>query len=297
MDYGNFMSAEEIYAALKNCSESALSELQSMGFRDGMTQEELIFLFQSCSETTFNEITEIGVFGQAITFNQIAQLCSGVDADGIPNSYGAMQIDTILPDMTTVTYESLSLGAPVINIYGSGGCIVVTADFAPHASFEFRQAKKMLEKWSKKREDPDFRDKIFSFAISPVLLDGAVMVILHDFVFAQGCPNEDGGKRLIIAFDGNQAQEFVESGVNLSELKREVESEMERQRQEFSDADQSYTGEGESGATDEGNVYEQFLEEQYQSSNLLDGMNADAATDSDNSESGDRVEWMRISKD
>ena len=303
LDLENCMSAEEIYEALTKCSDATMKELNSAGLRDGLTQTELIQLFDFCSDNTIRELADMGVFGPIMTFDLLAQLCSGTEEGGLPNSFGVLQIDTVTEEMETVPYASVAFGNPAINIYAAGGCVVITADFERHNMFEYRRARDILGEWTENQGSPEFNNKLLSLVVSPVLLNGEIMIIFHELVFAQGVAIEDGVCRLIMAFDGNQTQNIMSTNIKLDELKTTVEAEIARREAEARAAMEAAQQEAE----DEdkvANPYEQAIEETYKKSWLSDDMGEEPGDDEfedipeDDSGSVDKPDdWMRITKD
>ena len=108
INYDKCMSADEIYSVLGELNESSMSELRQLGFKQGLDQKELIELFDKSSEQTFDELVNLNIFGPVLTFDQILQLSSGVDANGIPNSFGALSIDTYEEGEEPVQYANVS---------------------------------------------------------------------------------------------------------------------------------------------------------------------------------------------
>ena len=294
------MNAEEIYKALESVSEVTMEELRKLGLREGMSQEELITLFDQSSPKAFDELVSLDIFGPLVTFDQIMQLCSGVNDDGIPNSFAALSIDTVTEDMETIPYANVSFGSPVLNVYGAGGCIVVTADFDNNNMFEYRRARDILSEYIEKKGDPDFDNKLLSLSIFPVATNGELMVIFHELVFAQGFRMEDNVSRMIMAFDGNQTQEIIDSKVKLDELKLTVEAEMARREAEM----RAYAEQASEPEEEEKNEMDEMMEEQYNPSYLSESMEEpDEDYESELSDASDedaeerKDNWMRIRKD
>ena len=294
------MNAEEIYKALESVSEVTMEELRKLGLREGMSQEELITLFDQSSPKAFDELVSLDIFGPLVTFDQIMQLCSGVNDDGIPNSFAALSIDTVTEDMETIPYANVSFGSPVLNVYGAGGCIVVTADFDNNNMFEYRRARDILSEYIEKKGDPDFDNKLLSLSIFPVATNGELMVIFHELVFAQGFRMEDNVSRMIMAFDGNQTQEIIDSKVKLDELKLTVEAEMARREAEM----RAYAEQASEPEEEEKNEMDEMMEEQYNPSYLSESMEEpDEDYESESSDASDedaeerKDNWMRIRKD
>lgn len=294
------MNAEEIYKALESVSEVTMEELRKLGLREGMSQEELITLFDQSSPKAFDELVSLDIFGPLVTFDQIMQLCSGVNDDGIPNSFAALSIDTVTEDMETIPYANVSFGSPVLNVYGAGGCIVVTADFDNNNMFEYRRARDILSEYIEKKGDPDFDNKLLSLSIFPVATNGELMVIFHELVFAQGFRMEDNVSRMIMAFDGNQTQEIIDSKLKLDELKLTVDAEMARREAEM----RAYAEQASEPEEEEKNEMDEMMEEQYNPSYLSESMEEpdedyeselSDASDEDAEEKKDN--WMRIRKD
>ena len=294
------MNAEEIYKALESVSEVTMEELRKLGLREGMSQEELITLFDQSSPKAFDELVSLDIFGPLVTFDQIMQLCSGVNDDGIPNSFAALSIDTVTEDMETIPYANVSFGSPVLNVYGAGGCIVVTADFDNNNMFEYRRARDILSEYIEKKGDPDFDNKLLSLSIFPVATNGELMVIFHELVFAQGFRMEDNVSRMIMAFDGNQTQEIIDSKLKLDELKLTVDAEMARREAEM----RAYAEQASEPEEEEKNEMDEMMEEQYNPSYLSESMEEpDADYESELSDASDedaeerKDNWMRIRKD
>ena len=294
------MNAEEIYKALESVSEVTMEELRKLGLREGMSQEELITLFDQSSPKAFDELVSLDIFGPLVTFDQIMQLCSGVNDDGIPNSFAALSIDTVTEDMETIPYANVSFGSPVLNVYGAGGCIVVTADFDNNNMFEYRRARDILSEYIEKKGDPDFDNKLLSLSIFPVATNGELMVIFHELVFAQGFRMEDNVSRMIMAFDGNQTQEIIDSKLKLDELKLTVEAEMARREAEM----RAYAEQASEPEEEEKNEMDEMMEEQYNPSYLSESMEEpDEDYESELSDASDedaeerKDNWMRIRKD
>lgn len=294
------MNAEEIYKALESVSEVTMEELRKLGLREGMSQEELITLFDQSSPKAFDELVSLDIFGPLVTFDQIMQLCSGVNDDGIPNSFAALSIDTVTEDMETIPYANVSFGSPVLNVYGAGGCIVVTADFDNNNMFEYRRARDILSEYIEKKGDPDFDNKLLSLSIFPVATNGELMVIFHELVFAQGFRMEDNVSRMIMAFDGNQTQEIIDSKLKLDELKLTVDAEMARREAEM----RAYAEQASEPEEEEKNEMDEMMEEQYNPSYLSESMEEpDEDYESESSDASDedaeerKDNWMRIRKD
>lgn len=294
------MNAEEIYKALESVSEVTMEELRKLGLREGMSQEELITLFDQSSPKAFDELVSLDIFGPLVTFDQIMQLCSGVNDDGIPNSFAALSIDTVTEDMETIPYANVSFGSPVLNVYGAGGCIVVTADFDNNNMFEYRRARDILSEYIEKKGDPDFDNKLLSLSIFPVATNGELMVIFHELVFAQGFRMEDNVSRMIMAFDGNQTQEIIDSKLKLDELKLTVDAEMARREAEM----RAYAEQASEPEEEEKNEMDEMMEEQYNPSYLSESMEEpDEDYESELSDASDedaeerKDNWMRIRKD
>lgn len=294
------MNAEEIYKALESVSEVTMEELRKLGLREGMSQEELITLFDQSSPKAFDELVSLDIFGPLVTFDQIMQLCSGVNDDGIPNSFAALSIDTLTEDMETIPYANVSFGSPVLNVYGAGGCIVVTADFDNNNMFEYRRARDILSEYIEKKGDPDFDNKLLSLSIFPVATNGELMVIFHELVFAQGFRMEDNVSRMIMAFDGNQTQEIIDSKLKLDELKLTVDAEMARREAEM----RAYAEQASEPEEEEKNEMDEMMEEQYNPSYLSESMEEpDEDYESELSDASDedaeerKDNWMRIRKD
>lgn len=286
------MGAEDIYAALENLSDGAKEELCFLGLRDGMGQDELITLFDGCSDETLNELVSLNIFGPVLTFEQIIALCSGAEPDGSPNSFGVLSVDTLLEGGETAPYSNISFGMPVITMYASGGCIVVTADFRKDNYFEYRRAYDILDEWFQKKGSEEFGDKLLTLTISPTLINGSLMVLFHNMVFAQGIPLPDGTTRLIMALDGNQTQMVMGTGIRMDELRAEVEEEMLRREEEQRAAELAAMAEKE----DNLNEYEEFLKDNYfadSTSMSDDGENPEGETDED----GNKNPWIRTSPD
>lgn len=292
------MSADEIYQILDQCSTATLEELKDLGLREGMSQEDLIQMCSLTSDRAYNELVGMNIFGPVLTADQIMQMCSGTDKEGFPNSFGVLSIDTITEDMGTVTYASVALGSPVINLYGAGGCVVVTADFQSANMFEFRRARDILTEWIERKNEPDFLNRILSLTISPVLLEGRLMTIYHDIVYAQGVPVDERTHRLIMAFDNTQTQEVIDSDINLHELKTAVESEIARQEAEARAALIEAEKEVAEEEASEYNPYEEAVVREYLQDNELN-LPEDHKNSGDDDEDEDKsnFEWMRISRD
>ena len=300
MNLEDCMSAEEIYKALASASERTMKELHKLGLIEGMTQEELIALFDQCSQNAFDELVSLNIFGPVLTFDQIMQLCSGVDDNGEPNSFAALSIDTVTEDMETVPYANVSFGAPVINVYGAGGCLVITADFDSNNMFEYRRARDILAEWIEKKGNPEFDDKLLSFSLFPVITNGELMMIFHELVFAQGFRMEDNVNRMIMAFDGNQTQEILNSKIRLDELRITVDAEIARR-----EAQMRASAETAVEPDEEKNEMDEMMEEQFTPSYLSESMDepeedyeSEILDDEEESGEGENdSEWMRISKD
>lgn len=294
------MSAEEIYGVLGELSESSMSELRQLGFKQGMDQKELIDLFDKSSEQTFDELVNLNIFGPVLTFDQILQLASGVDANGIPNSFGALSIDTYEEGEEPVQYANVSFGAPVINIYGAGGCAVVTADFDTANLFEYRRTRDLLAEWIEKKGSPDFNNKLLSVTIFPTATNGELMLVFHELVFAQGMPLDDNIYRIIMAFDGNQTQEITNSRINLADLNKAVEAEIARREEERREyASQNIVVEQEERTNDLDGMYEEAFTPSYLAENdEITDEDYDSDYFEDNSEKDETEDddWMRISK-
>ena len=291
------MNAEEIYKALESVSEVTMEELRKLGLREGMSQEELITLFDQSSPKAFDELVSLDIFGPLVTFDQIMQLCSGVNDDGIPNSFAAHSIETVTEDMETIPYANVSFGSPVLNVYGAGGCIVVTADFDNNNMFEYRRARDILSEYIEKKGDPDFDNKLLSLSIFPVATNGELMVIFHELVFAQGFRMEDNVSRMIMAFDGNQTQEIIDSKLKLDELKLTVDAEMARREAEM----RAYAEQASEPEEEEKNEMDEMMEEQYNPSYLSESMeepDEDYESELSDASDEDAVErndnWMSI---
>lgn len=298
------MSAEQIYAALEKVSDYAAEELTELGLRDGLSQEDLLSLFELCSDRTYSELVDLGIFGPVLTFDQIMDLCSGTDEGGFPNSFGVLAIDTVTKDMDTIPYANVSFGMPVINLYGSGGCVVVTADFEAGNMFEYRRARDILDEWFSNRDNPEFQDKILSLIISPVLLNGELMTIFHECVFAQGVAIDKQVYRLIMAFDNNQSQEVLNSELKLDALKASVEAEIARRAEEAKQELAAAEEETESEDQEEYNPYAESVMREYNVEHTVflpdedeDGDKKGEDEESESDSKPEKTEWMRFSKD
>lgn len=302
MNLQDCMNAEEIYKALESASEETMEELRKLGLREDMSQEELIALFDQSSPKAFDELVSLDIFGPLVTFDQIMQLCSGINGDdGTPNSFAALSIDTVTEDMETIPYANVSFGSPVLNVYGAGGCIVVTADFDNNNKFEYRRTRDVLSEYIEKKGDPEFDNKLLSLTIFPVVTNGELMVILHELVFAQGFRMEDNVCRMIMAFDGNQTQEIMDSKLKLDELKLTVDAEMARREAEMRAYAEKAT---EPEEEEEKNEMDEMIEEQYTPSYLSEGMEepdedfeSELSDENDEDREESKDDWMRIRKD
>ena len=300
INYDKCMSADEIYSVIGELSESSMSELKQLGFVQGMNQKELIELFDKTSEKTFDELGNLNIFGPVLTFDQILQLSSGVDANGIPNSFGALSIDTYEEGEEPVQYANVSFGAPVINIYGAGGCAVITVDFDTANLFEYRRTRDLLGEWIEKKGSPDFNNKLLSVTIFPTATNGELMVVFHELVYAQGVQMDDNIYRIIMAFDGNQTQEVMDSGINLTELNSTVEAEIARREEEMKEyAERNMAEEQENASNEMDSMYEEAFTPSYLAENdeITDEDYESDYFDDDNDEDGTQDDdWMRISK-
>lgn len=303
IDVNNCMQAEEIYEALHSASGQALEELTALGLHDGMTQEELLSIMDQASEQTFSELVDLNIFGPVLTVDQIMQICSGTDEAGIPNSYAALQIDTITEDNDVIAYANIAFGNPVLNVYAAGGCVVVTADFDRTNQFEYRRARDILNEWIARKGDPEFGNKFLTLSVFPVATNGQLSLMYHELVFAQGIPSEDeGGTRLIMAFDGNETQEIMGTNVRLDELKTMVDAEVARAEAEAQTAAERDLR---IQKTNDVNVTEEFVKGAFASSFLMEDLEEpDDDADSVLDEREDKGEedsaednWMRVSKD
>lgn len=294
------MSAEEIYGVLGELSENAENELKQLGLKPDMDQKELIALFDKTSNETFDELVNLNIFGSVLTFDQILQLASGVDANGIPNSFGALSIDTYEEGEEPTQYANVSFGAPTINIYGAGGCAVVTLDFDTANLFEYRRTRDLLGEWIEKKGSPDFNNKLLSVTIFPTATNGELMLVFHELVFAQGMPLDDNIYRIIMAFDGNQTQEIMNSGINLTELNKAVEAEIARREEEikeYKSRQMAEDQEEEAGKLD--SMYEEAFTPSYLAENdEISDQDYDSDYFQDDSEEDETEDddWMRISK-
>ena len=286
------MTAEEIYTVLDQCSQGTLKELKELGLSDRLTQEELLYLCSMVSEQAYNELVELGVFGPTLTTNQVLQLCSGTDADGEPNAFAVLTVDTVTEDTDTIPYASVAFGNPVLNLYGSGGCVVVTADFTAGGTFEFRRARDILAEWFDKKNTPEFKNRLLSLVISPVLLNGQLVTIYHEAVYAQGIQLDAITYRLIIAFDNTETQELIASDIRLDELKTQVTNELARREAEAKAAAQTAVEEAENDY----NAYEEAIRREYAIDNEVYLPNPEDVEESGNQEST-QSPWMRIAKD
>ena len=300
----------EIYHLLESATERTSEELKRLGLKDDMNLQELMEIFDRTSDKTFEELAMLGVFGPAVTLNQVYQLCSGVDPSGIPNSYAALSVDTITEDMQdAIPYANISFGDAVINIYAAGGCVVVTADFDQKNLFEYRRAGDIILEWITKKDSDEFSDKLLTLAIFCVPLNGQFALMFHEMVYAQGVPLEDGSYRLIMALDGNQNQVIRDSGVQLDTLKAIVDAEidrMETERQKIAEQERRMM-EDESDR----NIAETFIEDNYTpdfmkdetydetidyESEYLSEEDEDDPDDPENGETDGDSSWMRIRK-
>lgn len=294
------MSAKEIYGVLGELSENAENELKQLGLKPDMDQKELIALFGKTSNETFDELVNLNIFGSVLTFDQILQLASGVDANGIPNSFGALSIDTYEEGEEPTQYANVSFGAPTINIYGAGGCAVVTLDFDTANLFEYRRTRDLLGEWIEKKGSPDFNNKLLSVTIFPTATNGELMLVFHELVFAQGMPLDDNIYRIIMAFDGNQTQEIMNSGINLTELNKAVEAEIARREEEikeYKSRQMAEDQEEEAGELD--SMYEEAFTPSYLAENdEISDQDYDSDYFQDDSEEDETEDddWMRISR-
>lgn len=301
LDYSYSLSADEIYNQLQKASEKTKEELENLGLKEGMSQAEIVSILDRTSDAAYSELIDLGVFGPVITLDQIQQICSGVNASGEPNAYAALSIDTITPEMQAIPYANISFGNPILNFYAGGGCAVVTADFKKNGMFEYRRAREILNEWIEKKGNPDFDDKLLSFSVFPVAANGLLSLIYHEVVYAQGIPMEDGTRRIIMAFDGNQTQEIAENNIRLDELKSIVDAEIAR-----SEAEAKEAAKQNQETQEDVNPYEQSVEEEYSPSYLKEDL---VETDewykkrygeeeiSEEKDNTPEDSWMRITKE
>ena len=170
---------------------------------------------------------------EMITFQELLQVMNGVDKN--KNSLTAATLIEERPlknQKALETVRSINFDYGVFNINASGGCIVVDVTFPKKMLYVYNQIMQECSQWFANIDNPAFDDRVLRLTLIPIILEGQITVLLDNLVYFFGVKFDDCEK-VILCFDNTKTSLYQSEGLNLSQIKADIDKEIKRQEEEL----------------------------------------------------------------
>ena len=170
---------------------------------------------------------------EMITFQELIQVMNGVDKNKNPLTAATLMEERPLKNQKALeTVRSINFDYGVFNINASGGCIVVDVTFPKKMLYIYNQIMQECSQWFANIDNPAFDDRVLRLTLIPIVLEGQITVLLDNLVYFFGVKFDDCEK-VILCFDNTKTSLYQSEGLNLSQIKADIDKEIKRQEEEL----------------------------------------------------------------
>lgn len=194
-----------------------------------------------------------------LKFENIVKLSNGMDESDLPCATATLAIDEIISNDKVNNITSLFLKDAEINMFFSGGCMVVQVDFPFTSNYEYYRSLDICKQYFD--EITKFENNYLTLTVVPYKLLGEIVVLLCDLVYFTEI-KKDNGFRLLMCFNNESTQVYNTDEIDYQDIVKQVDEELDEEEnklvEEINRVEQE-TKEIEK----ENNIYAQSVKEQY----------------------------------
>ena len=167
-----------------------------------------------------------------LDYHDILQIASGTDEDGNPNASAIIAIDEIEAEDQISQVINAAFEKAVIDIFASGGCVVVQADFAAESRFAYERSITVASQWMENMDSEDYKNRLLSLVVVPMPLGGTIYLVFRGLVYFMATDIDRQTSRLILCFDNAMTQIISDDDIDINEISELVQLELAQQEKE-----------------------------------------------------------------
>lgn len=196
-----------------------------------------------------------------IQYEDLILVASGEMENGSPSSIAAVVIDKKNDAGEQIADMQAVLNGAVLNLFASGGCMVVQADFPKENGFEYNKAIDVLSAYLEHSQEENYlKNHGFGMTVVPMVFEGKITIVLQDLVYFTGFDLPNYEKRLILCFN-DLMTEVIQTGdeIDYNDIELMVRSQIQREQRQLEDELKAVTDELEE--IKKQNPYQQMVQE------------------------------------
>ncbi len=198
-----------------------------------------------------------------LSYGDVVRIASGTNELGAPNSGAILSIDQIISEDKVNNIQNVIFKDAEINIFTSGGCVVVESLFPMDSTLEYNRAIDVCSDWLMKvyREENE-NNEVLTLTVAPIDLEGQIVIMFDGLVYFNGHNCQNHKKKLVLCFDNDMTNVFQADDIDYMELVKEVEHELQKEEQEMDEKIEELREEARL-LNSEQNLYEKHIQEKY----------------------------------
>jgi hypothetical protein len=222
-----------------------------------------------------------------VTFEEIIAVASGMTEDGLPASTSSLVINNVISPDEIHSEMEVQFGETPVEIFASGGCIVMQFDFTKTHLFDFNRAMQLCSTYFENISNEEYENtRHLILTVFPFAFYGDLIIACQDLVYFTALDLPDNGKRLLLCFNNNVTQCITTDGFDYNRELVNIDNEIKREYNEL--VEKVADAEEEVRRLENTNSYEEKVKSNMSYQNIMN--QEETRTTTDNS-------WMRSSDD
>ena len=196
--------------------------------------------------------------------NKILPLINGKDENDDAKAGCAMSLVEYGENIQPKSIQEIAINAEEIIIAENGGCAVVNIRLNKEDGFQYMQICNVLKQIERENENTNSErknEKTIVLVVAPLSLEGNISLAYTGLTYYEGFV-EKNNLRVLMAFDNQQTEAYINEDINYKEIEQEVEIELRREEEELDLQIENL--EKEVNETKNTNPYEKGIKETYQ---------------------------------
>lgn len=142
---------------------------------------------------------------ELLFWSKILDLSEGRNDQGFPNSHSSFYMIESKEEGQEKILENVFLKNAALQLLPFKDTMIVSADFPRESTFEYKNLKRICERWINPSEEEDITGQQIFMTIIPDALLGQISLFLPNLLSFSSLDSKSGGKVLMV-FDLEQAQ-------------------------------------------------------------------------------------------